>query len=160
MTKKTSSVITPIDINFMIGEVLDLMRAELRQHEVSLETDLQNDVAHVDGERVQLQQVMLNLIKNAVEAMSVDASIPRVMLVTSRNDGDGQLVVAVADTGVGLDPEHPDRMFEAFYTTKPEGLGLGLSICRSIVEAHGGRLWASPRPPRGSIFQFTLPITR
>src|SRR5260370_6995397 len=95
---------------------------------------------------------------NAIEAMGAVVRQPRVLRVSSRIDGSGDVLIAVEDSGPGLAPETMDRLFDAFYTTKPSGMGLGLSICRSIVDAHGGRLWASPRSPRGAIFQFPLPI--
>ena len=113
----------------------------------------------VQGDRVQLQQVILNLILNAIEAMSGDGEGPRELLIThrARPRSDGVLV-AVRDSGPGLAPAALERLFKAFYTTKPDGLGMGLSICRSIIEAHGGRLWASANSPRGAVFQFTLPV--
>jgi len=104
-----------------------------------------------------MQQVALNLIVNGIEAMTADMNRPRVLRVSSRMDGRSSVLIAVADTGTGLDPAKVDCIFDAFFTTKPEGMGMGLSICRSIVEADGGRLWASPNSPRGSIFQFTVP---
>jgi signal transduction histidine kinase len=106
---------------------------------------------------VQLQQVLLNLIMNGIEAMSANAEEPRVLRVRSQQDAPGMMRIAVEDTGPGLSPEVIERLFEAFFTTKRSGMGMGLSICRSIVNAHGGRLWASPRSPRGAIFQFTVP---
>jgi signal transduction histidine kinase len=111
----------------------------------------------VQGDRVQLQQVVLNLILNAVEAMrSVEAAERELLITTERSQTDGALV-AVKDSGPGINPEQLERVFEAFYTTKPSGVGMGLSICRSIIHAHGGRLWVEPNKPRGAIFQFTLP---
>jgi signal transduction histidine kinase len=109
------------------------------------------------GDRVQLQQVILNLILNAIEATSEIADGPREVLIRSTSEADGVLI-DVRDTGAGLPQANPERVFEAFYTTKTSGLGLGLSICRSIVEAHGGRLWATPNEPRGAIFRIMLPI--
>jgi signal transduction histidine kinase len=111
----------------------------------------------VRGDRVQLQQVILNLVLNAVEAMSAVEAGPRELLIsTERTEANGVLV-AVRDSGPGIDPEHVERVFEAFYTTKTSGVGMGLSICRSIIDAHGGRLWADSNEPRGAVFQFTLP---
>src|SRR5208283_2211766 len=109
-------------------------------------------------DRVQLQQVILNLILNAIEAMSgMKEGARRLVISTGRNES-GDILVLVRDSGPGLPPAHQDNLFKAFYTTKPNGLGLGLSICRSIVEGHGGRLWASANAPGGAVFQFTLPV--
>jgi signal transduction histidine kinase len=108
------------------------------------------------GDRVQLQQVLLNLILNAAEAMSSVEEGARELLISTKEDQTG-VVVAVRDSGPGIDPEHLDRVFEAFYTTKSSGTGMGLSICRSIIHAHGGKLWAEANEPRGAVFQFTLP---
>jgi signal transduction histidine kinase len=111
----------------------------------------------IQGDRVQLQQVVLNLILNAVEAMSsVDDARRELSIGTARRGAD-EILVAVRDSGPGIDPEHLERVFDSFYTTKPGGMGLGLSICRSIIDAHGGRLWAAANEPRGAAFQFTLP---
>jgi len=111
----------------------------------------------VQGDRVQVQQVVLNLVLNAVEAMgSVEAGARELSISTEQNRTDGVLV-AVRDSGSGIDPTHLERVFEAFYTTKSSGTGMGLSICRSIIDAHGGRLWAEANEPRGAVFQFTLP---
>jgi len=111
----------------------------------------------VFGDRVQLQQVMLNLILNSIEAMNAVIDRPKVLTISSGRVEPSSLLVAVKDTGVGLDPTTADRIFESFFTTKPHGMGMGLSICRSIVEAHGQRLWVSPNTPHGAIFQFKLP---
>jgi signal transduction histidine kinase len=110
------------------------------------------------GNRVQLQQVILNLIKNGIEAMSAVTLRPRVLRVSSQTDEHDNIIIAVTDSGTGLDPTTMERIFDAFFTTKPEGTGMGLSICRSIVEAHGGRLWASPNLPYGSVFAFAVPV--
>jgi signal transduction histidine kinase len=119
-------------------------------------TQLAEDLPRVRGDRVQLQQVLLNFIINAIEAMRDVGEEERELLVSSRNEPDG-VSVEVRDTGPGFAPAALERVFEAFYTTKPSGLGLGLSICRSIIEAHNGRLWASATVPRGASFQFALP---
>jgi signal transduction histidine kinase len=111
----------------------------------------------IEGDRVQLQQVILNLIVNGIEAMSEMDGAPRELLVSTENAGPDAVRVAVRDSGPGLAPATLERLFDAFHTTKPSGLGLGLSICRSIIEAHGGRLWASANVPRGAVFQFTVP---
>jgi signal transduction histidine kinase len=115
-------------------------------------------VTSVWGDRVQLQQVVLNLILNAVEAMDSVEERRRTLSITTEPKGAAGILVAVHDSGPGLDPEHLQRVFEPFYTTKPSGLGMGLSICRSIIDAHGGRLWADANQPRGTVFQFTLPV--
>jgi PAS domain S-box-containing protein len=145
------------DLNEAILDVIALTQSEVLKHGVSLQTRLAKDLPAVEGDRTQLQQVILNLILNAVEAMSgIDEEVRELWISTER-DGAGGLLVAVRDTGPGLDPTSVDRLTEAFYTTKPDGMGMGLAICRSIIEAHGGRLWASANEPRGAVFQFTLP---
>jgi signal transduction histidine kinase len=113
-------------------------------------------LASVEGDRVQLQQIVLNLILNAVEAMSSVEAGQRELLISTEQNQMGEVLVAVRDSGPGINPEHLDRVFEAFYTTKSDGVGMGLSICRSIIDAHGGRLWADANEPRGAVFQFTL----
>jgi signal transduction histidine kinase len=141
-------------------EVIALTRNELRNSGTSLQTQLADGLPPVLGDRIQLQQVMLNLILNAVEAMSGSSATPRELVIRTEQDGPGGVLVAVQDSGPGLELESLDRLFDAFYTTKPGGLGMGLSICRSIIEAHGGRLWATPNLPQGAAFQFTLPRQR
>ena len=146
-----------LDINEAIREVVELTRGEAVRTGVSVQAHLADDLPLIHGDRVQLQQVILNLIVNAVEAMSgVDAGARELLISTGRVEPNGVLV-AVRDTGPGLAPATLDRLFEAFYTTKPSGLGMGLSICRSIIEAHGGRLWAEANEPRGAVFQFLTP---
>jgi PAS domain S-box-containing protein len=157
LVRKSSRELTKLDINAAIMEILGLMRSELRRQEISIEIELSADARVVVGDRVQLQQVILNLIMNAIEGMSATACQPRVLNLSSQNDQTGYTLISIADTGVGFDPTVSDRIFEPFFSTKPEGIGMGLSICRSIVDAHGGRLWASPNSPYGSIFCFTVP---
>jgi PAS domain S-box-containing protein len=157
LARKSGPEMTRFDINDAIREVLILMRSEVNQHDVWLETALSVGLEPIMGDRVQLQQVMLNLIMNGIEAMSAVTHERRMLRVTSQTDGAGDLLVTVGDSGPGLTPEIMDRLFDPFFTTKPEGMGMGLSICRSIIDAHGGRLWASPRSPRGAVFQFTVP---
>jgi signal transduction histidine kinase len=123
---------------------------------VSVRTQLAEGLPRVQGDRVQLQQVLVNLIINAIEAMRDIGEKERELLISTSNEPDG-VSVEVRDSGPGFAPEVPERVFEAFYTTKPGGLGMGLSICRSIIEAHGGRLWATRCEPRGALFQFTVP---
>ena len=146
------------DINAAIREVIGLSRSEALKTRVTVRTELAGGLPLICGDRVQLQQVMLNLIINAIEAMSNMDEGPRELLISTAKAEAGDVRVAVRDSGTGLAPAAFERLFEAFYTTKPSGLGLGLSICRSIVEAHGGRLWASANARRGATFQFTLPI--
>ena len=146
-----------LDINRAIREVIELTRSETMKHAVTVRAELAHGLALIPGDRVQLQQVILNLIVNAVEAMSGTADRPRELLIGTEQQPDAVLV-AVRDSGPGLAPEALEHLFESFYSTKPNGLGLGLSICRSIIEAHGGRLWASANAPSGAVFQFTLPV--
>jgi PAS domain S-box-containing protein len=146
-----------VDINRAIREVIELTHGEALKHTVAVRTELADGLSLVPGDRVQLQQVVLNLIINAIEAMSSTRDGARDLLIGTEPWSDAVLV-AVRDSGPGLAPEALDRLFDTFYTTKPTGLGLGLSICRSIIEAHGGRLWASANVPRGAVFQFTLPL--
>jgi hypothetical protein len=144
------------DLNAAINEVIELGRNAIIKNRVWIQTRLSEGLCPVHGDRVQLQQVVLNLLLNAVEAMDSVEAAPRDLLISTRQDHTGVLV-AVHDSGPGIDPEHLDQIFNSFYTTKPSGTGMGLSICRSIVDAHGGRLWAEANEPRGAIFQFTLP---
>ena len=147
-----------VEINAAIREVIELTRSEAMKNGVVVQTDLDDDLPLVPGDRVELQQVMLNLILNAIEAMSATSEGPRELLITTGKTESDDVLVAVRDSGPGLAPAALEHLFEAFHTTKPNGLGLGLSICRSIIEAHGGRLWASANSPRGAVFQFTLPV--
>jgi PAS domain S-box-containing protein len=158
LAKKSGSELAKLDINDVIGEVLALTRGELQRHDVALHTDLAAGVRAVMGDRVQLQQVLLNLIMNGVEAMRGKTERPREMTVSSRLAEPSGVLVSVEDTGPGLDPAVAQHVFEPFFTTKSDGLGMGLAICRSIVEAHGGRLWMSPRAPHGADVRFTLPL--
>ena len=158
LIKKTPQQKEPFEINEAIQEVLILAQGELRKNGISVVLRLGEGLPHLEGDRTQLQQVMLNLINNAVQAMS-DANVEsrELLILTSWTDRDG-IIVEVRDSGLGLDPANSELVFDAFYTTKLGGLGMGLSICRSIIEAHGGRLWASANMPRGATFQFTLPV--
>ena len=131
-------------------------RSAIIKNRVWVQTRLSEGLFPVHGDRVQLQQVVLNLLLNAVEAMGSVEAAPRDLLISTKQDRTG-LLVAVRDSGPGIDPSHLERVFDAFYTTKSSGMGMGLSICRSIVDAHGGRLWAEANEPRGAIFQFNLP---
>jgi PAS domain S-box-containing protein len=156
LIKKVPARKTTLDINETIRETVALTRGEMGQHCILLQTELANALPSILGDRVQLQQLILNLIMNAIEAMSEVSDGPRVLLIGSRADTPDGVIVTVQDSGPGLKPESIDHLFDPFYTTKPAGMGMGLSICRSIIEAHGGRLWASANAPRGSVFQFTL----
>jgi PAS domain S-box-containing protein len=147
------------DLNEAASDVIALTHSEALKHGVSVHTRLASDLPPVEGDRVQLQQVILNLIMNAIEAMSADDGA-RELRLSTEPDAAGGVLVAVRDSGPGLDPQSEAKLFDAFYTTKPEGMGMGLAICRSITEAHGGRLWASANKPRGAVFQLTLPAER
>ena len=145
------------DLNKAIDEVIALAGSAITTAGVSVQTRLTEGLAPVQGDRVQLQQVVLNLILNAVEAMSTVEARPRELLISTEQTQTGGTLVSVRDSGPGIDPLHVDRVFEAFYTTKSSGVGMGLSICRSIIDAHGGRLWADMNASRGAVFRFTLP---
>ncbi len=146
-----------VSINDTIQEAVVLMGIEAEKNAISIQSHLRSNLPLVLGDRTQLQQVILNLIKNAIEAIAESGNEPRELLVSSAIDESNGVVVAVRDTGVGFDPLSLGHLFDSFYTTKPDGMGMGLAICRSIVEVHGGRLWAAPNTPRGAVFQFTLP---
>ena len=147
-------------INDAILEVIALTQSEALKNGVSVQTKLADGLPLIRGDRVQLQQVILNLILNAIEAMSGANQTARELRVSSGNTESGDVVVAVADSGPGFSPANLERVFDPFYTTKPGGLGMGLSICRSITETHGGQLWVSANMPRGAVFRFTLPVNR
>jgi PAS domain S-box-containing protein len=158
LAKKSGPQLAKLDIDDVIREVLALARGELRRHDVVLHTELAADDRPVMGDRVQLQQVLLNLIMNGAEAMRDMTERARELTVSSTLAEPGSVLVAVEDNGSGLDPAVAEHMFQPFFTTKPDGLGMGLAICRSIVEAHGGRLWVSPRAPHGADVRFTVPL--
>jgi signal transduction histidine kinase len=147
-----------LENNEAIVEVIALTRGEVMKNNVSVQTQLAEGLPLIPGDRVQLQQVILNLIINAVEAMSGIRDGSRGLLIGTGKDASDRVLVAVQDSGPGLDPESCERLFDSFYTTKPGGMGMGLSICRSIVEAHGGRIWSTPNAGPGVTVQFTLPI--
>jgi signal transduction histidine kinase len=144
-----------VDVNEVIREMIVLLRSEAMRYSLSVRTELAADLPQVMGDRVQLQQVMMNLIINGFDAMK-DVDAARELAIKSRRAEDEQLLVSVSDTGVGL-PLQRDQIFNAFFTTKLHGTGMGLSISRSIVESHGGRLWAADNSPRGASFCLTLP---
>jgi PAS domain S-box-containing protein len=145
-----------LNLNEVIGEVLGLLRGETAKQRVIVETDLGQNLAPVTGDRVQLQQLLLNLLLNGIEAMDPVIDHPKRLFIRSKRDGDDAVLVEIQDSGVGL--KDPDAVFEAFFTTKANGMGMGLAICRSIVQAHNGRLWAASAEGRGATFCFTLPL--
>ena len=147
----------PVDLNKAIADVIVMVKNTIDRNKVSVRTCLLEPTTSVRGDRVQLQQVILNLILNAVEAMTSVGEGERDLLISIELSQRSGILVAVRDTGPGVDPEQLDRLFKPFYTTKATGLGMGLSICRSIIDAHGGRLWAEANQPRGTVFRFTLP---
>jgi PAS domain S-box-containing protein len=157
LAKKTDIEKVPLDVNEVVREVIVLVRGELISHQVSLRTEFARALPMILGDRVQLQQVIINLVRNGVEAMQAVTDRPRELEIRSGQDEAHRVHVSVTDCGVGISAENADRLFNAFFTTKASGMGMGLSICRSIVEAHGGRLWATATAPNGSMFQFTLP---
>jgi C4-dicarboxylate-specific signal transduction histidine kinase len=157
LVKKTDSQMVALDINDVIREAISLEQREMLSRQVSLRTELASALPPVLGDRVQLQQVVINLVMNALEAMAPVTDRPRDMLIRSQQEASNEVLVAVRDSGMGIDSENAERLFNAFFTTKPTGMGMGLSISRSIIAAHGGRLWASPNADHGSTFQFTLP---
>ena len=158
LLKKSAPQKDLLHLNDTISEIMSLVGPELQAHEVAIHTHLSPDVPAVLGDRIQVQQVLLNLMMNAIEAMIITKEGPRELWVGAEKHDAQYVVVRVQDSGPGIAPQQQDRLFEAFYSTKPGGLGMGLAICRSIVEAHGGRLWATANEDRGAAFHFTLPI--
>ena len=158
LAKKSGPQLTRLDIDDVIGQVLAISRGELLRHNVVLRTELASGERPVTGDRVQLQQVLLNLIMNSVEAMRNVTECTRELTVSSTLAEPGSVLVTIEDTGTGLHPAVAERALEPFFTTKADGLGMGLAICRSIVEAHGGRLWVSPRELHGANLRFTVPL--
>jgi signal transduction histidine kinase len=147
-----------VDLNEIIREMMLILHSEATKFAESVRSELAADLPQVMGDRVQLQQVLLNLMMNSIDAMK-DVNGTRELTVQSQRGEDGQVLISVSDSGVGLPPQQADKIFNAFFTTKTHGTGMGLRIGRSIVESHGGRLWATDNPPRGATFQFTLPLT-
>src|SRR5215467_747770 len=158
MFKKEISNRTLVDINDSIREVLTLLHIELDEHGVLTKAALKEGLPRVMADPVQLQQVIFNLVRNAIEAMSSTAAGSRVLQLRSEKTESGECVVAIEDSGPGIEPETLKRIFEPFFTSKSKGMGMGLSICRSIIEAHGGRLWVAGNTPRGAVFEFALPV--
>ena len=157
LTNKTDTQKAPLDINDVVNEVIALVQRELFSHRVSLRTEFAPALPVVLADRVQLQQVTINLIMNGIEAMQPITDRPRELVIRSHQDEARQVLVTVEDCGVGISAENVDRLFNAFFTTKSSGMGMGLSICRSIIAAHGGRMSAANNPGSGATFQFTLP---
>jgi signal transduction histidine kinase len=160
LINKTVSERGPLDMNELISNVLDLTGWELQKHQVSVKTQLSSSLPIILGDRIQLQQVILNLILNGIEAMALVEGRPRVLSVKSVPFKESAIQVSFHDTGIGIDPTAADQIFESFFTTKPNGTGLGLSICRSIIEAHDGQISATPGIPHGAVFQVSLPNGR
>jgi C4-dicarboxylate-specific signal transduction histidine kinase len=157
LAKKTEIEEVPLDLNDVVREVVALVQRELNSHRVSLRMELAPALPLILGDRVQLQQVMINLVMNGIEAMQPVTDRPRELAIRSQHEIQ-QVLVSVTDCGVGISAENADRLFNAFFTTKSGGMGMGLSICRSIMEAHDGRLWATASMPHGATFQFSLPV--
>lgn len=160
LIKKEPGRASYFDIRKMVIETVDLTRSEGLKSGVSIKTELADELMLIEGDRVQLQQVMLNLIVNAFEAMGMRGEGSRELRIATGKSGSGVVIVSVQDSGVGVSPSDLENIFDAFYSTKPGGLGMGLLLCRAIVEAHGGKLWASAGAAGGAIFQFTLPLGR
>jgi PAS domain S-box-containing protein len=158
MSKNSAPERGQVDVNHAIAEVLALTRDELLRHRVSVQTDLHSNLPTIMADRVQLQQVVLNLVMNGIDAMRAVADRSRILTVRSLLSDRGNIAVNVADSGIGLDPANRERIFDTFFTTKPEGMGMGLAISNTIIEAHRGRLWAEPGSPFGAVFAFTLPL--
>ena len=155
--KKTSSMTASVDMNAVIDDTISLVRHETQRNNIFLRAELDPGIPSVKGDRVQLQQVILNLAMNGIESVAGLDDEHKLLLIRSTLSNPGELLVSVEDNGPGIDAEHGDRLFAPFFTTKPQGIGMGLPICRSIIEAHGGRLWAAKNEPRGAVFHFMLP---
>ena len=157
LVRRTPPRMVSLNINEVIQEVAALTEAEINKKQISFRAQLAGNIPLVRGDRIQLQQVILNLIINAIEAIATAGGVARDLFVCSAIEESGGILVAVRDSGVSVNPDKLDQVFEAFYTTKDGGMGMGLTICRSIIEAHGGRLWMTPNSPRGVLVQFILP---
>jgi signal transduction histidine kinase len=159
MIRKSEASMEPLDINSVVRDVLDLLLLDVRRNGVSVLLELQAGLDPVIGDRVQLEQVMMNLVTNGIESMS-DRGGQRVLSIRTKPAADANILIEVEDAGVGVDRAKVDQIFEPFFTTKNHGIGMGLPICRSIVEAHSGRLWVTPGLERGSVFHLTLPVAQ
>jgi signal transduction histidine kinase len=160
MFKKGGEKKVPLDLNGLIQDVLGHVRAELRTQGIVVKTGLSRPLPLVLGHGGELQQVIINLVRNGADAMRSVSDRPRVLRVGSVSDDSGGVLVTIEDSGTGIDPKDVDRIFEPFFTTKSQGMGIGLSICRSIIESHHGRLWASSRIGHGAVFNIQLPAVR
>jgi len=159
MFTKAAPERTTIDLNDLIRDVCNLIEGVAVRNQVVLQTELATDVPAIVGDRVQLQQVMVNLILNGIEAMSDVQERPRRLLIRSEMSNSNEVVVAIRDSGIGIDPKDEKKLFDPFFTTKEQGMGMGLAISSSIIEAHGGRLWATSNSDYGATLRFTLPVT-
>ena len=157
LAKRTPPEMVSLDINDVVREAIQLVQREVFRHGALLKTELTSALPAVLGDRVQLQQVVVNLVMNGVEAMATITDRPREIVIRSQPHDGGQVLVAVQDSGIGIDSENAERLFTAFFTTKSSGMGMGLSVSRSIIMAHGGKLWVSPNADHGAAFQFTVP---
>jgi signal transduction histidine kinase len=157
MFKKGAQERVSVNVNRLIDEVLRRCQGEVQLGHVSIQAELDEQLPLVTGSPVQLQQVISNLIANAIDAMSVVTDRERVLRVTSALQDSRSILISVEDSGTGLDPKYKERIFEPFFTTRSDGMGMGLMFCRSVIEAHGGRLWMTDNEPQGAIFKFTLP---
>jgi signal transduction histidine kinase len=160
LAKKSDMEAVPLELNQVVNDAATLVERELVKHRVSLRTDLTPALPEILGDRVQLQQVIINLLMNGIEALEPVTDRPRELLIQTGKDDTGYLILRVADSGIGISAENANRVFDAFFTTKSSGLGMGLSICRSIVEAHGGRMSAANNDGPGATFQLLLPLHR
>ena len=154
---KRTATIEPVDLNEAVREVIALSSSDLQRSRVVLRTEFADELPPVGGDRIQLQQVIMNLLRNAADAMSGVDDRPRRLVIRTEPDEDDQVRLSVKDAGVGFGPAGAERLFEAFYTTKSDGMGIGLSVSRSIIESHNGRLWASPNDGPGVTFCFSIP---
>jgi signal transduction histidine kinase len=160
MYKKEQTDKTQVNLNNLISSVLHLLRDELQPQHIIVRTNLDPQLPLVQGHRGELQQVILNLVRNAADAMKDITYRPRVLMIKSEIQLPNDVVISIADSGTGIDPKDIDHIFDAFFTTKSNGMGMGLSICQSIIEDHGGRLWALPNLKHGAVFNISLPIDK
>jgi C4-dicarboxylate-specific signal transduction histidine kinase len=160
MFKKDRRERDQLAVNDLIEDILTLVHGAIKKQQVSIRTELLQDLPHVVADRTQLQQVFMSLIMNAIEAMGPVTNRERLLSIKSGVHGPGTVMIMVEDSGTGIDPNNTERIFDAFFTTKSDGMGMGLAMCRSIIESHGGRLWASPGASRGSVFHIVLPSSQ
>jgi C4-dicarboxylate-specific signal transduction histidine kinase len=160
LVKKSSPKMAEVDVNETVLEVLALTRGEVERHRATVQAELSNNLPPVSADRVQVQQVILNLVLNGLEAVSDNPAGSRKLKVVTHGEGETEARISVHDSGNGIDPLNSEQIFQPFYTTKREGMGLGLAISRSIAQAHGGRLWATSNEPEGAVFHFALPVLR